>query len=351
MSKRLRKGMAKHLLENSISSVITAVEIYNKPNTQFKIQTFIALMIIGWTKVFHAYFHREGIKYYHKKNGKYIKIDGDFKTWEITECIREFTTLNHPVKANLEFFIRLRNKIEHRDLSDSDIEMITIGECQSFLYNYETFIIENFGSDYAINESLRFALQFSTLRTQEQLHAKKRQLLQEVQEIKDFIDKYRTSLHQDVFDSQEYSVKFLIVPKISNTNRGDLAIEFVKAESLSSEDYEKITAIVKDKKIVKEAVNVKRHKPAQVVKLIRRIFKLSESTKFSTYHHTQLCKAFVVRPYNGEDPFDTKTEYCLYDEAHNDYVYTSEWIKFLSSQLKPNFLEQYQTITTTSDSE
>lgn len=348
MAKKLRRGVAKNLLENSIESVVTAVEIYNKPKAQFKIQSYIALMIIGWTKALHSYFHSENIKYYYKdkKTKKFVKVDGENKSWDITECIKHYKYFDKGVKANLEFFIQLRNKVEHRDLTDSDLEMITIGECQSLLYNYETFVISNFGEEYSINESLRFALQFSTLKTDEQIRSQKRQLSKEVLDIKNFIEKFRTSLDDDVFNSQSYSIKFLIVPKVSNNKKGDLAIDFVKADDLSTEDYDKITAIIKDKKVIKEAVNVKRYKPKKVIDVLRRYFKLSNEDKFSpSYHHSKLCDYYEVKPIgNFDNPFDTKSEYCLYDDTHNDYVYTSEWIRFLKNELSPNPLEKFKEI-------
>jgi len=275
MPKKLRKGTAKYLLQNSIESVLTAIEIYNKPKTQFKLQSFITLMIIGWTKALHSYFYSEGIKsFYKEKNGKYKKVDGEYKSWELSKSIKEYGKFDEAVKANLFFFISLRNKVEHRDLTKTDIEMITFGECQSLLYNYETFIIEEFGEEYAINESLAFALQFSTYNALQQEESQKRQLSKELLDIKHFIEKYKTSLSDEVFASQKYSIKFLIIPKISNTKRGDLSIDFVKEDSLTPEDYNKITTVIKDKTIIKEAVNTKRYKPAQVINILRRYLKI-----------------------------------------------------------------------------
>ena len=347
MAKKLRKGTAKYLLQNSIESVLTAVEIYNKPKTQFKVQSFIALMIIGWTKALHSYFHSEGIKYYYKKkNGKFEKIDGEYKSWEITKCVKEYGKFDESVKANILFFIALRNKVEHRDLTETDIDMITFGECQSFLYNYETFIMEEFGEEYSINESLAFALQFSTYNSLEQKKSQKRQLSKELLDIKQFIEKYKTTLSDEVFASQKYSIKFLIIPKISNTKRNDLSIDFVKEDSLTVDDYDKITAVIKDKKVIQEAVNTQRYKPKQVIEKLRKKLRMDNEVKFNaSYHHPKLCQYYRVKPPSKSDnPFETKSEYCLYDDTHDDYVYTSEWIEFLSQELAPNPIEKFVEI-------
>lgn len=50
----LRQGKAKSILENSINSALTAVETYNRPRVQFRTENYIILMIIAWTKLFHA---------------------------------------------------------------------------------------------------------------------------------------------------------------------------------------------------------------------------------------------------------------------------------------------------------
>lgn len=346
MSRKLRKGLAKYLLQNSIESVLTAVEIYNKPKTQFKVQSFIALMIIGWTKALHAYFHVNGVKYFYKnKDGKYELIDGEYKSWELKTCIKEYAKFESAVKANLHFFIKFRNKVEHRDLTDTDIEMITFGECQSLLYNYESFIITEFGEEYSVNQSLAFALQFSTSRTVEQQKSQKRQLSKELTDIKTFIDKYKQSLSDEVFSSQRYSVKFLIIPKISNTKRGDLSIDFVREDSLTYEDYNKITAVIKDKIITQEVANLGKLKPSQVVNKVNDSFLTQDFKLSSSYHHSVLCKYYAVKPVKkGEDPFNTNTKYCCYDEAHNDYVYTDAWVELLIENLKGNPKEKFENL-------
>lgn len=252
----LRQGKAKSILENSINSALTAVETYNRPRVQFRIENYIILMIIAWTKLFHAYFQSEiGERYFYKeKNGRYKKVDGEKKAWELTECIKEYQKMNKPypnlsdpVVANLRFFIGIRNKIEHRYWDSSSLDILLFGECQALLFNYESFLVTLFGEDYSINTCLAYALQFSHLRAKEQLQAQRDLLSKDMQDIKKYIDKYKTDLPQEIYDSQEYSIKLLQIPKISNTNRHDLAVEFVHWNSLSEEDranYQQISTII-----------------------------------------------------------------------------------------------------------
>ncbi len=64
----LRQGKTKSILESSLDSALLAVEIYNKPRTTFRSEGFITMMIIAWTRLFHAYFNVTiGDKYFYKK--------------------------------------------------------------------------------------------------------------------------------------------------------------------------------------------------------------------------------------------------------------------------------------------
>ena len=335
---KLRKGKTKSILGASVDAALLAVEVYNKPRTTFRSQAYIVLMIIAWTRLFHAYFNKTiGNRYYHKdKNGRYKLIDKktkERKAWELSTCIKRYGSLSEPVsepvKANLDFFIGLRNKIEHHNVDEREVDVLIFGECQSLLYNYENLLIQIFGEEYALNECLAFSLQFSYMRPEEQRQASKSVLSSEMREIRSYIDNYRSSLRDEIFDSQEYSIKLIQIPKVSNTNRNDMAIEFVgwdKLDSVDKERYQQTPTLVKDRRIPTEAKNVGRFLPKQVVKKVRERIRRS----FVYHDHQALYTIFSVRP-PGKDPNPdrTNTKYCHYDFANKKYVYQESWVDFI----------------------
>ena len=174
----LRQGKARTILENSRNSALSAVEIYNRPNGKFRIENYIILMIIAWTKLLHAYFQTTiGEKYFYKgKNGRYIVVDGEKKAWELKECVKNYKKSSPPIRineateANLNFFIGLRNKIEHRYWNSTELDILLFGECQAMLFNYENLLVGLFGSDFSINTCLAYALQFSHMRANEEIY-------------------------------------------------------------------------------------------------------------------------------------------------------------------------------------
>lgn len=326
----LRKGKTKSILESSIDSALLAVEIYNKPRTAFRVENYITLMVMAWTRLFHAHFNNTiGDKYFYKKGTKYKLTDGEKKAWELGTCITKYGQMTEAEEKNLRLFIGLRNKIEHRHIEKEILDMLIFGECQAMLYNFESTLVKLFGDDYAINENLAFSLQFSRVVTKEQKHAQRNMMSTEVQNLVEYINKYRTDLSENVYNSPEFSVKLIAIPKVASASRSDTAISFLKIESLTSEELEEVqrlNVIVKDKIVRVEAVNSGRHKPSITVKKVKDAGILD----FSISHHTNLWQIFSIRPpKNDKDPFVTNTTYCYYDEAHNDYLYTDNWSTFI----------------------
>ena len=118
-------------IEKCQMSALAAVESYNRPGKRFRTAQFLVMIIIAWTALFHAIFYRRNIKPWFKaRNGRYIRVDGDPKHWDITECLKQYYgSDNPPVRKNLEFLVGLRNKIEHRHLPELDASLY--GECQA----------------------------------------------------------------------------------------------------------------------------------------------------------------------------------------------------------------------------
>ena len=345
MSAHLRKGKTKSTLLSAIDSALLAVEVFNKPRTAFRIQAYISLMVVAWTRLFHAYFHHTiGDKYYYKKKGsnRYETVDGERKAWELRTCIQKYGALTAAQKANLELFIKLRNKIEHRHIDKRELDLLVFGECQALLYNFETLVVSLFGDEYSMNENLAYSLQFSTLRSSEQEQSSKRALAKDFADLRKFIATYRSALPQETFDSQEYSIKLIQVPKISNTNRNDAAIEFVKWSELNEQDrkaYRELDVLVKDRIVKQPIANLGGMKPGKVLEAIQS----KCGVKLSHHDHKCLYVIFRVRPDSPSyrDPFETDTRYCYYDEVHGDYIYTDKWVEKLVEVLEAGIMKKY----------
>lgn len=335
----------KSLLEKSREAALLAVEVYNKPNTAFRTGGYIVLMNIAWTSLFHAIFERRGIAYYYKENKRrYKKIDGERKAWELKECLRHYyKNENPPERKNLEFFIKLRNKIEHRFLPQLDVDIF--GECQAMLINYENLLIKEFGEKYALRENLVFTLQFSSYYRKEQIVANKKKISKEYENVKNFIEKYRHHLPLEILSDLRYSFRVFLIPKVGNRrSSSDVAVEFIKYDPNNPEEmkqYEKFIIAIKEKRIINEGF-----KAGEVAEKVYNALKdsMPSNWKFNaSYHHAKCWKYYKIRPEKGDpNPEKTNEKYCYYDKPFEQYVYTQEWIDFLIEELRDK--EKYKEI-------
>ncbi len=91
---------------------LQAVEIHNSPLSPRPLEGFLVHMHIAWVYLLHAGFAKSGVDYrYRLPNGRYDRVDGDPKTWDLTKSIKErWPASNDPVRVNLELTAGLQNR-------------------------------------------------------------------------------------------------------------------------------------------------------------------------------------------------------------------------------------------------
>jgi hypothetical protein len=340
----------KSCLEKSNDSALLAVETYNKPAIKFKSGGYIILMTISWTSLFHAIFLRKKIKPFYKENNRFIKREGDYSYWDLKECLRNYfgDDTNNPIRKNIEFFIPLRNMVEHKSIPEIDSDIFA--ECQSFLLNYDKIMEKEFGIKYCLRESLSFALQ---------LYPSSKSLNNAIianpstKSIVDFIKSYRSSISADILNTGEYSFKAFLIQVANHESKNTLPIQFIQYDKLSDiqkSGVNKFAAIVKNKFVQVSVSNKDKIKPNDVVKKVQaglgnpRIVKNGkEKDKFNSDTHVRCWKKYEVRPNNGsENPALTISKYCIYDNLNENYGYTEEWVDFLIEEIAKD--EEYNTL-------
>ena len=319
--RRVRKNF-KLLLDKSRDSATQAVSAFNDPRSEFRTGNFAVLMCIAWTSLLHSYFEKRKEKYYYKQdNGRYVKIDDEYKAWELSECVKHVFSENDPVRKNIELFVKLRNQIEHRNLPGIDTELI--GECQAFVLNFEEFLTREYGQTASLIDTMFMPIQISPSR-----HPLPKTKSEE--KVIGFIRQYRNLLTADVLNSQQFSFKAFLIPKIGNhRSSSDVAIEFVKFDPNNPEEmakYEKAIIGIKEKLV--PVANQNLYRPSAVLAELEK-----RGTRRSLTWHTRNWQRFNVRPItNAANKTPTKSEFCVYDKAHGDYLYTDAWIDLLAKQ-------------------
>lgn len=344
MPRGLPQTVKEHV-EKCRASALAAVDSYNRPGPRFRTAQFIILIVIAWTALFHALFYQKGRRPWFRKqsprgHGRYVRIDGEPRHWDLGECLKQFFgDKQPPERKNLEFLIGLRNKIEHRHLPDLDPALY--GECQAALLNLESMLVEQFGQRYVLAEQLAVALQFSQIVPEEKLRATKALVSSSAKTVKEYVERFRGALPGNVLNSMKYSFSVFLVPKVAGrAAAADVAVQFVKVDEASPEELdrlEKLNVLIREKHI--PIANFGLFKPGEVVEKLQG--RIPHPVNMSV--HTYAWRYFKVRPPGGNPhPERTIPEYCLYDQTHEDYVYTQAWVDKLARDLAD--LAQYDLV-------
>lgn len=339
-------------LEKALDSALSAVEMYNKPAVKFKSGGYIVLMCIAWTSLFHAIFIRKNIKpiYKEKDRNRYKKVDGELQYWELKTCVNKYfgAETNNPIRKNLEFFIPLRNKLEHKFMPELDPNIFA--ECQSLLMNFDKIVEKEFGSKFCLRESLSFALQlFPSSRTLSMAVKES----PEHRKIADWIESYRSSISTEILNSGDYSFKAFLIQVANHNSKEALPIQFYAYDKLSDEEKKRVNrvaALVKEKIVLHNVTNADLLNPSQVVELVqkalgnpkKRVGK-KDVDKFNTDTHTRCWKKYGIRPKKEDvNPEKTDGKYCIYDSRNENYGYTKEWVDFLVEKMKDD--DEYNSL-------
>jgi hypothetical protein len=339
-------------LDKARDSAMLAVEVYNKPAVKFKSGGYITLMVIAWTALFHAISFRKKIKPYYRQNpekpkSRYKTVDGDFKHWELDTCLSRYygDDTQNPIRKNLEFFIPLRNKIEHRSFPELDSTIF--GECQAMLLNFDAMVAKEFGEKYCIHEALSFALQ---------MYPSAENLGEAVQrnpsakKTVEFIRNYRSSISTETLSSGQYSFKAFLFQVANHESQDTLSVPYVKwsdqPDAERSKLGESMAALVKFKDrpvqngdIIKAGAVVERVKKELGDPKIQRPGSKKSISKINMEWHRRCWQHFRIRPEGkAPKPEATNAKYCVYDRPHGDYVYTKAWVDLLIEKFKDDVL-------------
>ncbi|HEY0984435.1 DUF3644 domain-containing protein [Schlesneria sp.] len=287
--KRVRRvhSIADELLTKSREAALSAVQLFNNPQIHFKSETFIVLMVIGWTYLLHAYCRKKKIEYrYFAQKAKKRVFDktksGANKYWELERCLDDGKCpIDKGTANNLRFLIKLRHEIEHQ--MTMNLDSYLSGRYQACALNFNTYIKKLFGEEWGIDRHLMYALQFTEL---SHAQASSIQINDHVPcRLTAFIAEFDGQLSHDEFNSEQFSYRLLFKKRVvGKPNQADKVIEFIDPNS----DLAK--QIDKEYWVVKEA-----ERPKFSAKQIVERMQQEGYSKFSMHAHTKLWQRLDAR--------------------------------------------------------
>lgn len=321
------------MLAASKSEAILATRMFNDPLNDRALEGFIVHMHLAWLYLLQAEWAKAGRDYRIQRTDnprRYVRIDGEYKSRELTWFVNEKYSESDPVRANLDFFIRLRNKVEHRHSGTSETLLLAVsGQCHAQIVNYEKALTELAGNEESLAGILRFPVfvggftnygKDALLELSKSLPA----------ELKRFLADYDASLAEEVSRDPAYSMRLTVV--LENGNRkGDLSMQFHNWDELSDEEKSAIDAlaargvvVTRNRKV--QVSNVGHLRASEVVAEVAKAIPFA----FNMRHFTDAYQRTKARPPNGSpNPSACRPEFCVYDEPHRDYTYTRKFVEHL----------------------
>lgn len=289
MTKRNRKiGSVKtELLTKSREAMLTAVQIFNNPNMQFKSESYIVLSNIAWTYLLHAYYREKKIEYrYFEQQGKRKKFNKTkrdaYKYWELERCLNDDNCpIDNVAKSNLKFLIGLRHEIEHQ--MTTRIDNYLSARFQACCLNYNECIKTLFNEKLGIDKHLSFSLQFSSIKEEHVNQLK--EFTDLPKNISSYINGFDSSIPDEEYNDMRYSYRVLYIPKsVNHKGQADKVIEFLPANSPEAEKLNKEYVLIKEKEKPKFL-------PSKIVQLMQE----DGYTEFKQHQHTQLWKKLEAK--------------------------------------------------------
>lgn len=313
----------RHTLDEARRQALVAIDFYNRPGDRRSFADFIVHIHLAWQNLLHADRMRRKVEIFHRENDKRRTFkrnpDGSKKTWELAKCIKEEFSDDPPVRANIRFFIGLRNHVEHR-YQDAVLQ-VTAAEAHACIINFETELVRRFGHGETLGSELKFPVfvqSLSPARYDEQRDLRKNL----PQQVSSYIAEFQAGLEEKVRSNDEFAYRLLLVPMKGPKTDADMALNFVRQDDLTEEEMKGMlgrdgSVIIAEK--YREAIHGDEMLPkaaaAEVQKRIGYVFGVYEFTKLR-----KMWQIGAVR--SGSKAQLPKSDgYCVYSPAFGQYVY------------------------------
>lgn len=266
-STRLRTvwSIKEELLKKSQEAALTAIKVFNDPLVHLKSETYIVLMIIAWMYMLHAYYRGKGIEYrYFRTVGTRRRFDrtkhGAYKYWDLERCLNDANSpIDRESAANLRFLIGLRHEIEHQ--MTRSLDSYLSGRYQACALNYNAYLKQLFGGQYALDDYLTYSIQFAELSDEQLIRGTPDTDIPK--KLLAYIAEFDRELSIDVLNSPRYAYRLLFTRKLVNRpGQADKVIEFIDPKSDLAKKIDK-------EYWIKKEVERPKFRPSDVVRLVQ----------------------------------------------------------------------------------
>ena len=304
------------LLDKAKESFLMAIELYNKPTIQYRVEGFSMFICNAWELMLKAHMiNKLGETSIYYKNHQE-------RTLSLENCIQKiFTNNKDPLRLNLEKIIELRNTSTH--FITEEYEMVYVPLFQSCIFNFN----EKMTAFHNIDMTTIIPQNFLTLSVS-------MKALNETE----IIAKYPEKIAQKILDTKN------TIDDMTMQNNAKISIRIDHYHYLTK-DIDKATSIIKLDKNANSSVNIIRemkdpnntHKytAKSCISAIKErlsknnitIYYNGELARFTSFHFYNFCKYYGLKE---------NERYCYIHRqfANPQYSYSQQIIDFIVDEIK-----------------
>ncbi len=225
-----RKSRHQYLLEKSVQAVISAIEVYNKPDFKYREESFSILMVNAWETLLKAKIvcdNNNNLKSIYvldkeakKKNGQPYKTPkyktnrtGNFLSIDIFSCLKKMN-LDKRLSENIELLVEIRDNAIHffNDSKLFEKKVLEIGTAT--LKSYVTCVNEWF--NYDLSQYNFYLMPISFFHTHEFQSFSINKEDKQHQNLLKYIAQKESDFPSDI--TQEHNISLLLQTKFVRSN-------------------------------------------------------------------------------------------------------------------------------------
>ncbi|GAA4687714.1 DUF3644 domain-containing protein [Kocuria gwangalliensis] len=188
---------SRRLVANSLSAMLSAIEVYNKPRMEYRDEVTVVLVVNAWELALKAALRQAGKRIFYTK-----KRNQPYRTLAAEDALKQ--VVNHKLfppgvdgtslAANVTALIEYRNRAVH--LYAADLGEMVYPFLQTSVLNYRDFILDRFNKDLADSITWQLLPLGAKAPTEPIQFMKAEPASSAVAEVQDFIEDLRNLLDE-----------------------------------------------------------------------------------------------------------------------------------------------------------